>query len=357
MKKSKIESLQGLRMIAFLIIFTSHISDNSIVGAGGVSIFLVMSGFLMSYNYVGDNKKWEDTRKLRGAGVLLFAVNKIKKLYPLHIILLFPALILQIYAYYLKNFTLSEMIGNLFKIFFANVLLIQSWFPDSSIYFSLNGVSWYLSVTFFCYLAFPLYLKHFGVTSDKKKNLHATISIIIFMIVTAIIVNLRAQNYIYWFTYICPVYRIADFLIGCCLGRAFINREEKYTRQVIAIFSILELIAIIVYIIADVIYVVFPGIWWKMDLLFLPCSCMLVYLFALNRGILSRIFCNKIVIWIGDISAYMYLFHQIIIKYLKAVDIYGVPLFIIAFGVTVVSSYVYIRTEKRIKLLFSYVSV
>lgn len=79
--------------------------------------------------------------------------------------------------------------------------------------------------------------------------------------------------------------------------------------------------AITVYIVADVIYVVFPGIWWKMDLLFLPCSCMLVYLFALNRGILSRIFCNKFFIWIGDIRAYMYLFHQIIIRYLKAVDL------------------------------------
>lgn len=40
----------------------------------------------------------EDTRKLRGTGVLLFAINKIKKLYPLHIILHFSPLILQIYV-------------------------------------------------------------------------------------------------------------------------------------------------------------------------------------------------------------------------------------------------------------------
>ena len=43
-------SLQGIRAIAFLGIFLYH-CELIETGPWGVSIFLILSGFLMSYNY------------------------------------------------------------------------------------------------------------------------------------------------------------------------------------------------------------------------------------------------------------------------------------------------------------------
>ena len=50
LKNSKIKSIQALRACAFLGIFASHLEIFSL-GAWGVSIFLVLSGFIMYYAY------------------------------------------------------------------------------------------------------------------------------------------------------------------------------------------------------------------------------------------------------------------------------------------------------------------
>lgn len=51
MTEKKIPSLQGVRAMAFLSIFLFHITVVGRWGPYGVSIFLVLSGFLMSYHY------------------------------------------------------------------------------------------------------------------------------------------------------------------------------------------------------------------------------------------------------------------------------------------------------------------
>lgn len=78
-KRSKrIESLQGLRAIAFLAILISHsrVFNCGYLGAWGVSIFFVLSGFLMTYNYM-------PRQDFKYPSPLVFGWQKIKKLYPL----------------------------------------------------------------------------------------------------------------------------------------------------------------------------------------------------------------------------------------------------------------------------------
>lgn len=46
----RLNSLQGLRAVAFMGVFLGHCGIGS-GGGMGVSVFLVLSGFLMIYNY------------------------------------------------------------------------------------------------------------------------------------------------------------------------------------------------------------------------------------------------------------------------------------------------------------------
>ncbi len=83
--KKRFEALQTLRFLCFLIVFGEHSGFYKLFGfpifmeLSLMSIFLMMSGFLMYYSYsqrdlpsnIADNAK--------------FAVGKIKKLYTLHV--------------------------------------------------------------------------------------------------------------------------------------------------------------------------------------------------------------------------------------------------------------------------------
>ena len=50
-KKGKINSLQAIRALAFIEILIAH-CEGPASGACGVSIFLILSGFLMIYSYL-----------------------------------------------------------------------------------------------------------------------------------------------------------------------------------------------------------------------------------------------------------------------------------------------------------------
>lgn len=81
----KLPSLQPLRAIAFIGIFFLHAGALVNWSSLAVSTFFVLSGFLMVYTYI--DRDIDLTLK----GCFCFALSKIKKLYPLHILMLLLA--------------------------------------------------------------------------------------------------------------------------------------------------------------------------------------------------------------------------------------------------------------------------
>ena len=96
--KRMLQPLQGLRALAFIGIFLSHcgvgILSSSGLGAWGVSVFLILSGFLMMINYYHSNRRIDCSIK----GNLKFSLRKIRKTYPLHIVMMLSALPFEIKA-------------------------------------------------------------------------------------------------------------------------------------------------------------------------------------------------------------------------------------------------------------------
>ena len=71
----KIESLQALRALAFLSIFLVHANGPFIMGYFAVTVFFVLSGFLLMYRHGEEERPVSVTDNLR------FAAKKISGIY------------------------------------------------------------------------------------------------------------------------------------------------------------------------------------------------------------------------------------------------------------------------------------
>jgi len=366
--RQRMDSLQVIRTLAFLGIFASHsgITAFNSGGAWGVSVFLILSGFLMTYSYLGTERITDKSIK----SSFRFGVGKIKKLYPLHIVTMLLAVPFLIYEYR-SHAGLGKIITPAVKLV-LNVALVQSWIPKSGFYFSLNAVSWYLSTSLFLYMTFPFIL--FGMKRYKKGIKTAIIIISVTYIIQillaflAYVVNINLihdDDFIHWFPYIFPLSRLEDFIIGCNLGYIFMNHrnEEKGSDQ--KVYTIAEIGVVAIIIVQWILYLtkiyipskadppVPTSNWWGLTVLWTMSSCALVYLFALKRGKLSQLLSNKALIFIGNMSANGFLIHQMVYRYLNSFEkkLFGQSNnyinLLICFAITMASAYLWDKTINR----------
>ncbi len=149
-----LSSLQGLRTVAFAAIFLSHtgLGNFEALGAWGVSVFFILSGFVMLYSYYD--------RPCPKPGIA-FAYRKIKKLYPLHIATMAAA---AVYCYFVYGQGILKILTDIV----LHSALIQIWIPNTAYYSTLNGLAWYLAACAFLYFAFPFILKRMQRASRKE---------------------------------------------------------------------------------------------------------------------------------------------------------------------------------------------
>lgn len=317
--KARIESLQALRAWAFLGIFFSHAGFFISWSGLGVSVFFVMSGFLMAYHY--DAVQLPTSPESR----LSFAWKKIKKLYPLHIITMVFAVALYIAVTLQVGVTPKKIIGLVGKIA-LHVTLTQTWVPYNPINVSLNGVAWYLSVTLFLYFMFPrikqVVERHAPSGRLALPGLCALCGLILAVEIAAcipFIVFFGVHSPVYtWFMYCFPVFRLGDFFIGCVMKRVFFECHVKDMGTAKA--TILELLATAITVLVYL-WLSKPGgniasaALHNATTAYIPLAALWVMLFAANRGLLTRLLSNPVTRFIGNISAHAFLIHFVITEY------------------------------------------
>lgn len=205
-----------------------------------------------------------------------------------------------------------------------NIFLLQSWWPNTVVNISLNGVAWYLSTALFLYFMFPFIHRWL----EKRKTFKALLLVGIILAAQALIswiaLYINSEDSFYrWATYDAPWFRIGDFTIGCILGKMVYNKPDNILKESTCnILSIILIAATVGFIIWDTHMPhvsVLEKILNNWTTVYIPIACLWVFFFATGQGFLSKILVNRVTDWIGENSMYLFLIHYVVIKYAREI--------------------------------------
>ena len=152
-RKSRLPALSGLRTFAALNLVFFHFGDPKdfgwlapVVDNGytSVSFFLLLSGFILAYNY-------SDRASNGEIQVGKFWVARLSRLYPVYVFSLVVSL----------GMLLAEFHAHSLPVFITGIgltlLLVQGWSPTLATFW--NTPAWTMSTEVFFYIIFPLVLR------------------------------------------------------------------------------------------------------------------------------------------------------------------------------------------------------
>ena len=326
--KEKMEQLQIIRFISFGIIFIRHSADwvhfpnfqgNTI---NAITFFFMLSGLVNAYSMYGRDIML--TRKC----ITGYMKKKIEKLYPLYFCTLIVSLFTSgFFSHLIKNDLLYVKQQTIFLV--RDVFLIQSWFTDG--YFSFNGVAWFLSTLFpMCLITVPVLYGFNKVI--KREDLKKSVKILILSVIAVLTLTItviyhylmHGENDEFWL-YIFPVARMGEYITGLCLGYIIclikpevpdnmLNSPESLPKDSGAgtskltwiIFTVLETFAFLFW----TGIMLLPAEPWKYRVVrwLLP-NIILLLVFSMGKGLISTIFRNRYLVFLGDISFECFLIH------------------------------------------------
>lgn len=317
-KDTKIESLQVLRLIAFLGIFLSHVGAPFSWSNLSVSTFFVLSGFLLTYRHHEWNEKYHILQRTG------FSFQRIRKLYALHIVTMILTLIP------LAVFRIEKPVSLIVKTI-LNVLLLQTWVPIITINVSLNGVAWFLSSMAFQYFCFPnIAFQLKGIYSKKKLAAFSFVIWVLMLFLSLGFVYFYGidGNFFKYLTKFCPLFRLGDFSIGCIWGRIMKLNENESGRFNLhkrmasvwecAIFSV----AAGTIVLGKQPHISIAAKWiWNPTSVWLLCGVLLVVMFFLKQGVITEwLTKRKMLVFLGNISGEMFLIHYVVLFYFQSIQ-------------------------------------
>lgn len=355
MKRSRIESLESLRGIAFLGIFLLHAGCSVQWATLGVSVFFVLSGFLLTYQHFDSSLTWGGYRSSFD-----FAVRKISKLYPLHIITMFAVIIRILISYIGKEDLIKNLIV-LGRDIILNIFLLQSWYPNAGVNVSLNGVAWYLSAAVFHYFMFPYIIKKIR-RLERKRNLQFMMILLILIAqlgisAIALIID-PSWGFYRWAAYDAPFFRMGDFLAGCVIGLLYLEREKttESKRNLYEIIIVSVCIGITFWDNRSKHISFISQILNNWTTIYIPMAAALAFFFADNKGVVTKRLSEcRILQWLGKKSSYYFLIHYVVIQYAVRIAarvplaVPGIVLGILEFILTVILTEMYRKSESRLQ--------
>ncbi|MGH3255687.1 MAG: acyltransferase family protein [Streptosporangiaceae bacterium] len=211
--RARLPSLTNLRIFGSVAVVLCHVGNGFVnsaplnvaaaYGYTGVSFFFMLSGFVLAWSYVADQP------------VRRFWWQRFSRIWPLQMLVMVFA-----WTALSADEKIPGTVGHV-----AEVLLIQSWFPDPSIYAGGNGVTWSLSNEMFFYLLFPFAMMLLRRLRGRGLGVVAAVTIAAMLgpPLVLLVAHIGMPDYLYyWLFFVFPPYRFCEFLLGMVLGRAMV---------------------------------------------------------------------------------------------------------------------------------------
>ncbi|MHB1743685.1 MAG: acyltransferase family protein [Acidobacteriaceae bacterium] len=289
-KRSPLPALTGIRIFAAYYVVMLHTGAGYFGRHGApevvlrvldkgylaVSLFFILSGFILVYTYQG---------KISGAGnVVHFWEARFARIYPVYLLAL--ALMIP----FAKTITTGQR--------FAVLSMVQTWIPwRPEMVGAWNFPAWSLSVEAFFYLVFPLiFLALNRMSAVGLRRLAGSLLAVIAIGDLTRPVESWSQSAVAWTHYIpLPVMRLPEFIVGMALGLTFLRVPVwRYSGRV-SIFSSLTVLVVLC---------LQWGAWTSIAVI--PFAILIMSL-AYQGGPLARVLSNRVVILLGSASYAVYL--------------------------------------------------
>lgn len=324
-KKAHLKALTGIRFFAALGVVIYHYPEaNSLptfswfpkyfsyitrYGYIGVSVFFVLSGFILAYNYLDSlNKKSIDYQR--------FWLNRFARVYPLY----FFALFLSAPIFINKVVQNLNSTSSLFEAIFtatSALTLLQAWTPWTACKWNCPG--WSLSAEAFFYLVFPFISIYVSRLSYRKLISWVVVSWIASLIAPSLYLLVNPQHAYYevntpllfWqtFVFFTPLFHLPQFLIGVLAAAIFLKKYDTSSRTKVPSFArflpgLFELLLIIILLKnIDI-----PNVWLNNGLI-APLFALLIFTLGQGQGIIAKFLSLPIFIILGNASYAMYILH------------------------------------------------
>ncbi|MBQ8945657.1 MAG: acyltransferase [Lachnospiraceae bacterium] len=233
MNKKFYNSLQILRVLAMTGIYLFHqgLADE-LFSRWGVCVFFVLSGFLSIYS------RYDRVQPVSVIDCIRSGLMRIRHIFPLHVVMLLAAFVMQIAGRTGNLIPGSPDIGIQTCIkFLLNLFLLSDWIPHTDLLRGINGeyniVTWFLSATLLFYMITPPVIDIMRrIYSDKNhaRPVIVVLSILAFTItINLCFIYLMGEVGSFWYIYESPLSRIGDYLIGAQLGYICLSKRATGT--------------------------------------------------------------------------------------------------------------------------------
>ncbi|HET7174456.1 MAG TPA: acyltransferase [Gammaproteobacteria bacterium] len=267
-------------------------------GFVGVSIFFVLSGFVISHA----NDRWK--------GWDIYLAGRVTRIYPPHLIVTFALMMPDV----ILLITQGGADGWLKLL--SNFSLTQAWSSNPGYFRSLNLVTWSLSVEMSFYVAF-IALRRLG---DRWLLALTAIAYLVLLVITLYLRHIHHDRwtfYVYWQLYINPVARLPEFLVGMSIYRLY--RVGKLPHLWVPRFNfLLTLAALMAALYLAGTYGGMGGTFAELlDYSVVPLPFIVLMMIALLDERSNVWMHNRNLVLLGESSFALYLLHRLLIGYLN----------------------------------------
>ena len=311
MRNAELTSLTGIRFYAVLLVFVTHATELpglewlrhvhlfKVTGQAGVSVFFVLSGFILTYNYAG----------VFEGGVSMgswsqFVWNRLAKIYPMHFLTLLIAVPLQLFS---PNLPLD------WRAVPVQLLMGQCFLPFAHppLHAFLNGPSWSISCEFFFYLLAPFAICWLG---RWRKLLTSGLILAGYLAVVAVyLYSTKPDEQPGYFQYYFAPTRFIEFMSGICVAFAYLRNTKAMTAS---LTTICTAAAVILLCAGAILQKLHP--WpFQYAINYLPGATLLIYTLSRGRGRVAGHLGLQSMELLGMASYSFYLIHMPVIRCIR----------------------------------------